>query len=86
MARGADRLVSCRRDAFAKSLDLGEDGIGRSRPDEGLALAFHWAANRSIRSTSSDTFRNESRRTALAGDDIEPDLHLVEPRGVRGGV
>ena len=31
---------------------------------KGWALAFHWAVYRSIRAMSSETFRNESRRTA----------------------
>ena len=81
-----DDLVSCRRDSLTKSLDFGEDGIGRRRPDEGAGLGVPFGG---VPFDPLDQLRYVPKRAApnrLAGDDTEPDLHLVEPRSIRGCV
>ena len=73
----AGALVSCRRDSLTKSLDFGEDGIGRSRPDEGLGVGVPFGG---VPFDPLDQLRYLPKRTApnrLTGDDTEPDLHLA---------
>ncbi len=88
-SRGVDRLeqlVLCRRDSFAKSLDFREDGIGRSRPHERVCVGVPFGR---VAFDALDELRHLAERIApnrLAGKDIEPDLHLIEPRSIGGGV
>ncbi len=79
-------LVLCRRDSFAKSLDFREDGIGRSRPHERVCVGVPFGR---VAFDALDELRHLAERIApnrLAGKDIEPDLHLIEPRSIGGGV
>ncbi len=83
---GESKLVSCRRNSFTKSLDFGEDGIRRSRPDERVCVGVPFGR---VAFDSLDELRHLAERIApnrLAGEDIEPDLHLIEPRSIRGSV
>ncbi len=82
----ASTLVLCRRDSFAKSLDFREDGIGRSRPHERVCVGVPFGR---VAFDALDELRHLAERIApnrLAGKDIEPDLHLIEPRSIGGGV
>ncbi len=82
----APSLVLCRRDSFAKSLDFREDGIGRSRPHERVCVGVPFGR---VAFDALDELRHLAERIApnrLAGKDIEPDLHLIEPRSIGGGV
>ncbi len=81
-----EALVLCRRDSFAKSLDFREDGIGRSRPHERVCVGVPFGR---VAFDALDELRHLAERIApnrLAGKDIEPDLHLIEPRSIGGGV
>ena len=65
--------------------DLGQDGIGCGGPDEGLGLSvvmtgevidFRGQVHDAPERASSDR---------LLGDDVEPDLHLVQPGSISRG-
>ena len=79
-------LVLRRIDSLTKSLDFREDGIGRRRPDErpGVGVPLGGVSFDSLDELRYLTERVPANR--LPGDDAEPDLHLVEPRSIRGGV
>ena len=79
-------LVLCRRDSFTKSLDFREDGIGRSRPYERVRVGVPLGG---IAFDALDALSYLAERVPpnrLARDDVEPNLHLVEPRSIGGGV
>ncbi len=77
------RLVSCPSDSFTKSIDLFEDRVGRRSPHERVAatvIPIHEALDMS--DEISDTAEGATSDGPL-GDDVEPDLDLIEPRRVR---
>ncbi len=82
-------LVLCRRDSFTKSLDFREDGIGRSRPYERVRVGVPLGGIAFDALDALDALSYLAERVPpnrLARDDVEPNLHLVEPRSIGGGV
>lgn len=72
-------LVSRPSDSFTKSMDLVEDRIGSGCPDKGCRVAvspLHEAVD--LGDEVSNTAKC-SASNSLLGDDVEPDLDLVEP-------
>src|SRR6266568_3594619 len=83
---GSQGLVSCPGNTRTKSGDFLEDRIGRSRPDEratGTIVALYEGID-----FLDEVVDTGERTTAngMLGDQSEPALHLVEPRGIGGGV
>jgi hypothetical protein len=81
-----DLLVSRPSNSSTKSLDLGQDGIRRRGPGEGRrgdVIFFDKAFD-----PAHELLHTAKRAAAdrALRDDIEPDLHLVEPGGIGGGV
>ena len=77
-------LVFCRRDSFTKSLDLCEDGICCSGPCKWMGV-FVPMVGESLNPT--DQFLDlveGSPSDCSPGNNIKPDLHLVEPGRIRG--
>jgi len=73
-------------DSFTKSLDFVQDRIGCSGPHEGLAAAVV-VMHEVIDLRHEVTYAAErAAPDGLLGDDVEPDLHLVEPGGIGRGV
>ena len=78
--------MSCPSDSFTKSIDLFEDRVGRRRPHEGLAVAVVPLRKAfDVRDEVADAAERTPPNGSL-GDDVEPDLDLVEPGGVGRGV
>ena len=78
--------MSCRRDSFTKSLDLCKNGIGRSRPHERVCVGVPLGG---VAFDALDELSYLAERVPpdrLARDDVEPNLYLVEPRSIGGGV
>jgi hypothetical protein len=79
-------LVSCPSNSFTKSLELLEDGVGRRGPHEGMATAVV-ALNEALDLGDEVSDAPERAPTDGAlGDDVEPDLDLIEPGGIGRGV
>jgi len=79
-------LVSCPSDSFTKWFEFLEDRAGRCCPREGTTAAvvvLHEGLD--LFHEISDTPEGASPDRPLC-DDVEPDLDLVEPRGVGRGV
>src|SRR3989304_4621663 len=77
-------LVSCLRNILTKSFDFFENRICCGSPNKGTGLSiilFHKVFN-----MSDQVFDALKRSTAdgLLGNEIEPDLDLIEPRSIRG--
>ncbi len=73
------KLVCCRTNSFTKSFDLCEDGISHGRPHKRMGV-FVPVVCEAFNPTDQFLHLPEgpsSNRTPR--DDIEPDLHLVEP-------
>ncbi len=71
------------RDSLTKSIDLGQDGIGCCCPDEWPRVAM---VLMDVLLNARDEFFDTAEGPAsdrLLGDEVEPDLHLVKPGGVR---
>jgi len=75
-------LVSCPSDSCTKSFDLGDDRISCRGPNERLGLWIVVGDKRlDIADEMFDAMEGAPTDRPL-GDEIEPDLDLVEPRGI----
>ena len=82
----AKLLVSCPSDSLTKSSDLFEDRVGRGGPGEWVtAVVVVVDEVLDLADELANALERAPTNGAL-GDDVEPDLHLVEPRGVGRGV
>lgn len=74
--------MQCPRDNFRKSLDLSEDKVGGSGPPKGARMAvvvFHVGVD--ALDQVLDVAKGAATNRPL-GDEPEPALDLIEPRGV----
>jgi hypothetical protein len=75
-------LVCCPSDSFTNSLDLREDRVSRRGPHKGVAVPVvmvHEVLD--LGHQVPDAAEGAATDGAL-GDKVEPDLHLVQPRGI----
>jgi arabinofuranosyltransferase len=80
------RLVSCPSDRFTKSLQLFEDRVGGCGPGKGVAppvVVLHEGLD--LLDEISDAAKRPTANRSL-GDQVEPDLDLIEPRRIGGRV